>query len=128
MQWNVAAQFADVRILEYSGLAAASPVDVVAAATGAASSDSGAATTANANDLIFGANMVSSGTTGAGTSFTSRIITNPDGDIAEDRVVTATGSYRATAPMTSGSGSCRWSRSRPRARGPTRRHRPLPRG
>ena len=46
---------------------------------------------------------MSSGTTAAGTSFTSRIISDPDGDIAEDRIVTATGSYRATATMTSGS-------------------------
>ena len=34
VQFNVAAQFADIRVLEYSGLDLASPVDVVAAATG----------------------------------------------------------------------------------------------
>ena len=55
VQWNVAAVYADVRIVEYAGLATASPVDVTAAATGTGtSSDSGAATTTNANDLIFG--------------------------------------------------------------------------
>jgi len=31
------------------------------------------------------------------------MITSPDGDIAEDQVVTSTGSYRATAPL-SGAG------------------------
>ena len=40
-------------------------------------------------------------TEGPGTSFTSRMITYPDGDIAEDRAVTATGSYSATAALTS---------------------------
>jgi hypothetical protein len=38
--------------------------------------------------------------TNAGSGFTKRIITTPDADIAEDRVVTATGSYSATAPQT----------------------------
>jgi hypothetical protein len=37
----------------------------------------------------------------AGTGFVSRIITSPDADIAEDQVVTSTGSYNATAPSTS---------------------------
>ena len=43
--------------------------------------------------------------TAAGTNFTSRIITTPDGDIAEDMFVTATGSYSATAQL---SGSAAW--------------------
>ena len=34
----------------------------------------------------------------AGTGFTLRTITSPDGDIAEDQIATATGSYSATAP------------------------------
>ena len=47
--------------------------------------------------------MVARSTTGgAGTGFTSRIITSPNSDIAEDRVVTSTGSYSATAPVSSG--------------------------
>ena len=50
-----------------------------------------------------GANYVTSHTTGAGAGYTSRVITDPDGSILEDRVVTATGSYSATAPLTSGS-------------------------
>ena len=51
---------------------------------------------------FFAANMVTGGTTGAGAGFTSRVITSPDGDIAEDRVVVAAGTYRATAPTTRG--------------------------
>src|SRR4029077_13329100 len=34
-----------------------------------------------------------------GTGFTNRIRTSPDGDIAEDRVVTTAGSYSASAPL-----------------------------
>src|SRR5207245_7210877 len=39
---------------------------------------------------------------GPGTSATSRVITSPDGDILEDRVVTAVGSYSATAVLNGG--------------------------
>ena len=101
--FSQAAAFADVRIAEYSGIASANPVDVTAATTGTSTtSNSGAATTTNANDLIVGANIVQTLTTAAGTSFTSRTISKPDGDILEDRVVTATGSYSASAAMSSG--------------------------
>ena len=49
--------------------------------------------------------MTTGGFSGAGTNFTTRIITNPDADIAQDRIVTATGAYNATAPL---SGSAAW--------------------
>jgi hypothetical protein len=49
--------------------------------------------------------MTSGAFSAAGTNFTNRIITTPDLDIAEDRFVTATGSYNATAPVT---GSSAW--------------------
>ncbi len=90
----------DIRILEYSGADTNNPVDVVAAASGNSSScNSGSATTTNATDLIFGANLVQTITTGPGSGFTSRLLTQPDGDIAEDKMVTATGRYSATAPV-----------------------------
>src|SRR5208282_6034165 len=102
VQFNVAAKYPDIRILEYSGLDVANPVDVTAAATGkTATSSSGSATTTNANDLIFGANTVATSTSGPGSGFTKRVITSPDEDIAEDRIVSAVGSYSATAPLTS---------------------------
>jgi hypothetical protein len=92
----------DVRILEYSGLDPTSPFDVAAGASGSSSSaSSGSATTNFASELIFGADMVFTATEGPGAGFTSRIITS-DGDIAEDEIVGATGSYAATAPLTSG--------------------------
>ena len=100
--FNQAAAYVDMRILEYAGLSTTSPLDVVAGASGSSTaSSSGSATTTSPNELIFGANMVWTLNTGPGANFTSRIITSPDGDIAEDRVVTTTGSYSATAPLIS---------------------------
>ncbi len=98
--FNGAAAFPDIRIVEYSGIDTTSPLDVTAAASGSsATSSSGSATTTVANELIFGANLVQTGTTAAGSGFTKRVITVPDADIAEDRIVSATGSYSATAPV-----------------------------
>ena len=98
--FSSAAAYPDIRVLEYSGADFNNPVDVTAAATGnSASSSSGAATTTNATDLIFGANLVTSTTSGPGSGFTKRLLTSPDGDLAEDKMVTSTGSYSATAPL-----------------------------
>jgi chitodextrinase len=103
--FSPAAAFADVRILEYSGIDRASPLDVAGGSNGSsASSSSGAVTTTNASDLLVAGNTVLNGTLGAGTNYTSRAITDPDGDIAEDRVVTAAGSQTATAPLSSSDG------------------------
>ena len=102
VRFTVAAQSADIRILEYNGLDQVTPVDVTAAAKGTTTaSSSGAATTTNGTDLIFGANTVYTGNAGAGAGFTSRVITAPDHDLAEDRVVSVVGSYSASAPLTS---------------------------
>ena len=101
--FSTAAVSADIRILEYSGADPNNPVDVTMSSSGNSStSSSGAATTTNATDLIFGANIVVTMTSGPGSGFTSRMLTSPDGDIAEDRMVTTTGSYSATAPLSSG--------------------------
>src|SRR5262249_43610490 len=67
------------------------------------SSTTGSVTTTNANALLIGATSATSSTSAAGASFTSRVITNPDGSILEDRIVTPTGSYSATATIASGS-------------------------
>ena len=45
--------------------------------------------TRNASDLLIRANTVQTLTTGAGDGFTQRLLTTPDGDIAEDRVTRA---------------------------------------
>ena len=99
--FSQAAAYPDIRILEYRGVTA---LDVTAGASGSSSSaSSGAATTTSANELIFGANTIATTTKTAGSGFTSRIITVPDGNIAEDKVVTVSGSNSATATL-SGSG------------------------
>jgi O-acetylhomoserine/O-acetylserine sulfhydrylase-like pyridoxal-dependent enzyme len=49
--------------------------------------------------------MTSGAFTGAASGYTTRIITNPDADIVEDRIVTATGTYSAGASQ---SGSAAW--------------------
>ncbi len=101
--FSAAAAYPDIRVLEYKGADLNNPVDVTAASSGSsATSSSGTATTTNPTDLIFGANLVQTSTSGAGSGFTSRLLTSPDGDIAEDQMVAATGSYSATAPLSSG--------------------------
>jgi hypothetical protein len=96
--FSQAAAYPDVRILEYRGV---TTLDVTAAATGSSTSaSSGAATTTSANELIFGANTVATLNKAAGSGFTSRIITVPDGNIAEDKAVTSSGSSSATATLT----------------------------
>jgi hypothetical protein len=97
--FNQAAAFPDVRILEYRGV---TTLDAKAGAVGSSTAaSSGSATTTSANELIFGANTVFTSNAAAGTGFTSRIITSPDGDIAEDEVVTTAGSNSATATLSS---------------------------
>jgi hypothetical protein len=95
--FNQSANGPDLRILEYRGVAM---LDAKAGASGSGSAaNSGSATTTSANELIFGADMVATTTGSAGSGFTSRIITSPDGDIAEDKVVKTAGSNSATATL-----------------------------
>jgi len=105
---NQAAAFVDVRALEYSGLSTTAPLDVTAAASGSGSTASaGPVTTTSANELVFAAAMTGGVMNSAGSGFTARIKT-ADGDIGEDMMVAATGSYTATAPVTPYNGSSTW--------------------
>ena len=98
--FNGQASYPDIRILEYSGADPNSPLDVVAAGTGTNSpTDSGPATTTNANDLILGANAVWTSNTGPGSGFSMRILTQPNHDMVEDEMVNAIGTYHATSPL-----------------------------
>ena len=102
VKFNAAAASVDLRILEYSGIDPVNSLDVSAAATGnSALSSSGTVITKNAHDLLVGANMVWTGSTGSGSGATQRLLTTPDGDIAQDQAVTTTGSYSASAPLSS---------------------------
>jgi len=105
VNFNVGAQFVDLRVAEYSGIDITSPLDVATGTSGTNNSaTSGSVTTTNANDLIVGANMVFTSNVGPGTGFTQRFNTTPDGDLFEDKVVTAVGAQTATAPL-SGAGA-----------------------
>ena len=98
--FNAAVRFADIRILEYAGLDPNAPFDVARSASGSTTlADSGSVATNYASELVFAAGMTASRFTAAGAGFTNRIITSPDGDIAEDRTTSARGSYNATAPL-----------------------------
>jgi Protein of unknown function (DUF4038)/IPT/TIG domain/Putative collagen-binding domain of a collagenase len=95
-----AVAYPDVRIAEYSGIATVNPVDAAAGASGTGgASNSGTIVTTNVNDLLIGANYVQATTAQGGAGFTQRLITSPDGNILEDRIVTTTGSYSATASL-----------------------------
>jgi hypothetical protein len=98
--FDKAVAYADIRVLEYSGLDPTNPLDASSSAVGSASTaSSGTTTTSFASELLLGAGTTSGGFSGAGAGFTVRIITSPDADIAEDRTVTSSGAYSAAAPQ-----------------------------
>jgi glucose/arabinose dehydrogenase/PKD repeat protein len=98
--FNTAVRFADIRILEYAGLDPNAPFDVARSASGFTTlADSGNVATNYASELVFAAGMTTQSFTAAGAGFTKRVITSPDGDIAEDRTTSARGSFNATAPL-----------------------------
>jgi IPT/TIG domain len=97
--FSKAAAYPDLRVLEYSGMDAANPLDVTAAAVGnSLTATSGPAPATSLNELIFGAGMTFGGYSAAGSGFTKRVITNY-GDIVEDATVLSMGSYSATASL-----------------------------
>ena len=89
----------DIRVAEYSGLDAITPLDKTTSGTGnGATAGAGPVTTTAANEVIIAsAYFNSTGTGGAGSGYAQRVFTDPDGDLVEDKVVTSTGSYSATA-------------------------------
>ncbi len=103
VKFNQAAAYPDVRILEYNGLDPTNPLDVTAAASGnGTNANSGAATTTAANELIFGTGTTAGvALTAPGPGFTTRI-SNIYGSLAEDEIVSTTGSYAATATNSGG--------------------------
>ena len=102
VKFNQTASYPNVNVLEYSGLDTANPLDVRAAATGnGTTANSGSATTTSPNELIVGAGNPTSVFKSPGSGFTSRVI-NAFGGISEDKVVSSTGSYNATATLSSG--------------------------
>jgi hypothetical protein len=97
-----AAVFPDLRIAEYSGINSAGPIDVVVASSGSsATSSSGAVATSATHDVLIAANLVEKGATNAGSGYTPRVFTYPNGNMLMDRVVSAADTYSATAPLSS---------------------------
>jgi hypothetical protein len=95
--FNKAAAYPDIRILEYGGV---SVLDAASAGFGSGSNSfGGSVTTTGTNELIFAANTVNTRVSGSGPGFNLRIITTPDGDIAQDTLAAAPGVYSATAPL-----------------------------
>jgi hypothetical protein len=95
--FNQVAAYPEIRVAEYTSVTA---LDVIAGATGnSATSTSGPAATTSPNELIFGASMVHAPTLNPGSTFISRLIPTPDGDIIEDRTVNLTGAYSATSQL-----------------------------
>ncbi len=100
--FNQPAAFPDLRILEYKGLSTTAPLDVSAGSHGKSGGNtlvsSGSAGTSSPNELIIGAGITNGGFSKAGGLFTSEVITR-DGDIAENEIVSARGTYAATASL-----------------------------
>ena len=97
--FTAAVPYPDLRIVEYSGLDLVNPLDVAVGSHGRSTlTTSGLATTTHASDLLVGSNYTNHATTGPGAPYTQRLIDHY-GEIIEDAVVTAAGSYSATAPQ-----------------------------
>jgi hypothetical protein len=100
--FNQPAAFADLRVTEYSGLLTTNAFDTGTSGTGiGATASSGPLTISATNELLFAAGMTAGTFTGAGSGFTSRVITTPDSDIVEDQIAASTGPFNATASSTS---------------------------
>jgi hypothetical protein len=100
--FDAAVSFADIRIVEYAGLSAQATVLGSASANGtSATASAGPVSTTAGGQLVFGAGMTLGGFSSATGGFTTRIITTPDGDIVEDLVPATSGSFSASAPVSS---------------------------
>ena len=96
--FSTAARYPDIRVTEYSGASTTAPVDGSAASSGSSPTSSTSVVTVNANDLVLAGNLVQTVSTGAGSGYTQRMLTN-DGDIVEDRIAASAGTYSAPSPI-----------------------------
>ena len=100
VMFDGAADYPDLRIVEYSGIDPTRPLDGVIGSSGTGdTSSSGSLTTTNGNDLLVAANYVAQTTSAADPAYTLQIMTSPDGDLVEDRLVSAAGPQAATATL-----------------------------
>jgi lysophospholipase L1-like esterase len=95
--------FSVLYIHEYAGLDPSAPLDQISAQSGAGTAmNSGANTTRQTNELIFGYGSVDHKVSAAGSGFTTR--ESAGGNMSEDMIVSATGSYAATFTQNISSG------------------------
>jgi chitodextrinase len=86
---------------EYSGVRQTAPLDVTVAAIGTSGSlSSGSATTTNDTELLFAGGVSASFVTSPGAGYTARATSQ--GNMTEDKMVSAKGSYSATASNSGG--------------------------
>lgn len=98
VNWSAPAVYSELRILEYSGVAATDPVDTTASDAGTGTAmDSGMAMTTRAHDLLVAAATANASSAGSGWTLRASSI----GDIVEDQEVHVAGTYEATAPTAS---------------------------
>ena len=94
-------QFGIIYAHEYSGISQTAPLDVTAAAAGTSGSlNSGSANTTNATDLVFAGGVSANYVTSPGTGYTAR--STLQGNMTEDKVISAKGSNSATASNSGG--------------------------
>jgi hypothetical protein len=95
--FDIAATSPDIRVLEYSGIDTAAPLDTGGGAAGTGTDlNSGAITTSKAGDLVIGAGLGADVLTAAGRIFTTVVIT-PHGTNVEHLIGPAAGNINATA-------------------------------
>jgi hypothetical protein len=98
--FDVPAVYPDIRALEYAGVDPVNPLDAsVGDAGNGWTSSSGFLNTSNAADLLVSANTVQTMTAGPSSNATQRLLTYPDGDIAEDRTVSSIGSHGSSTAL-----------------------------
>jgi len=101
--FSQAAQAPDVRVLEYSGLDIANPVDISVGAIGSSAlADTGVCATATPVELVVAGATVANTVTGPGAGFALTSLTRPNGDNSEHLITAAIGSCEATAPVVTG--------------------------
>lgn len=94
--FSASVAFRRLDILEYSGIATTTPLDVTSGAigSGASTKSSGSATTTQNNDLIFGGGITDAGDIAAGATFTSRA-SSDSFERSEDKNGAVAGSFDA---------------------------------
>lgn len=91
--------YPEVKIAEYSGIATTSPFDGMVSTSGTGTAIlSGSLTTTNASDLLIASDVIFGTSTVGDPNYTSRDTVG--GDLEQDRIVSAVGSYTASDTQT----------------------------